>query len=324
MNKEVRKMLKEAGVWKRFVIMLMLRSPFDILNSIISANLMASFIGIIEEGQKDKLLLNFLIFLLFITLLFAYNMTIWSTIATKTTVLLQKNLKIKVFDGITNLPYDILFDSFGADWVTRLNNDIDKACGYIMSPLNYMHMVIALVNVFISSIIMLFMNVELYIIGIFWVMAAFTINILLVSGKITEYSAIKQKNLVEYTELINVSAKDGEIISIFDGEDFIYQKIEDKSRDILKENMRIHNRLALCNMIYSFSGMIGYLMILVKGNDIMESEYWNFAKLCKMTQYRSNSVMSVNCIYNCIGNMKASIVGVKRVNEVLFREKTNG
>ena len=64
MNKQVKFMLKEAGVWKMFVIMLILRSPFDILNSILSANLIQSFIRTIENKETGMLLKYFLLFFL--------------------------------------------------------------------------------------------------------------------------------------------------------------------------------------------------------------------------------------------------------------------
>lgn len=310
-------MLRETGVSKRFIIMTILRSPFDILNAILTANLMQSFIRIIEQEQKDMLWKNVLIFLVFSILLFGYNMSIWSTIAVKTTVLLQKNLRKKVFDRIMELSPEELQGAFGADWFTRLNNDIDKACGYLMSPLNYMHMVIALVNLCISSVILVIMNVKLYIIGMCWVFAAFILNILVISKKIPTFKANAQKRLVEYTDLVDTASKNSEAICIFEGEAFIRKKIEEKSYRILKENMKVHNRASLCNMTYAFSGMLGYLMMLLGGNDIIGAEIPDFATLCKLTQYRANSVMSVNVVYNSINNMKGSLVGVDRVNEVL-------
>ena len=65
MNKEAVKMLKEVGVWKRFIVMMILRSPFDILNSVLTSNLMCSFIRIIENDEKEKLAGNAFLYLLF-------------------------------------------------------------------------------------------------------------------------------------------------------------------------------------------------------------------------------------------------------------------
>ncbi len=320
MNKEVYRMLKTSGVWKMFLIMLILRSPFDILNSVLTANLMQSFIRMIENKRTENLWTTAALFFLFTILLFGYNMTVWSTIAVRATVKLQKNLRKKVFEKIMNLSSEELSGSHRADWFTRLNNDVDKACGYLTSPLNYMHMMIAIVNLVISSVIMIFMNLELYIIGICFLLPILAINILVISGKISVYKNNAQKALVEYTDLIDVAIKDKEALAVYDANDFILDKMEKKSKEILKENMKAHSRASLCNTLYAFSGMIGYLFVLLKGNDIIGKGIKDLGALLKMTQYRSRTVMSANCIYTSVNNMRGSLVGVKRVNEIIIED----
>ena len=146
MNKQVRKLLKEAGVWREFVVMMILRSPFDICNSILTANMMQTFMRLIEQNQSENLGKTLGVFFVLTVLLFGYNMTIWSTIAVRFTVKLQKTLREKMFHKIMSLPASELMGSSKAEWFTRLNNDIDKAVGYLVNPINFMHMVIASVN----------------------------------------------------------------------------------------------------------------------------------------------------------------------------------
>lgn len=323
MNKEMYSILKETGILKRYLIMLFLRSPFDILNSVLTANMMQSFIRIAEGGTEPVLWKNFWLYLILTTLLFGYNMTIWSLMASKTTVLLHTNLRKKMFDRMMNLSPEELCDVTGADFFTRLNSDVDKTIEYLTGPVNYIHMVIALVNLIISSVIMAFLNIELYVIGISLVIAAFTINVSLISRKITSYKTEARLSLVKYTDWINSVTKNREMLSIFQGEEYVKAQIKAESKNILKENMKAHNRVSLCNMTYAFSGMLGYLLILLRGNDIMGKEMADFGALCKMTQYRANSVMSVNIIYNSINNMKGNLAGADRVKEIVlpYKEK---
>ena len=51
MNKKVWKILKDIGMLKSFILILLLRLPFDFLNGVISANMLESFIRLAE---KDK------------------------------------------------------------------------------------------------------------------------------------------------------------------------------------------------------------------------------------------------------------------------------
>ena len=98
------------------------------------------------------------------------------------------------------------------------------------------------------------------------------------------------------------------------------EKMEKKSKEILKENMKAHSRASLCNTLYAFSGMIGYLFVLIRGNAIIGVDLKDIGALLKMTQYRSRTVMSANCIYASVNNMRGSLVGVERINEVIIEE----
>lgn len=316
MNKEAYRLLKLIGLDRRFIIMVLLRSPFDTLSAILTANIMQSFVELIENGE-DSLWQTVLLFLGLSVLLFAYNMTIWSVIAVKISVSMQKNLRRSVFERIVSLPAERLEGAFGSDWFTRLNSDVDRACNYLNGAVNYIHMVVAAVNVIISSVIMLFINVELYIIGIICLLPFFFLNVLVISRKIVVHKRNAQYNLTEYTNWIDAVCKNRDMLAVFDGEGFIRTKIEEKSRAIMQNNMKAHNRASLSTMMYTFSGMLGYLMTLIRGNDIIGEEMIDFAVLYKMTQYRANMVMSVNLVYNCINNMKGNYVGIERIKEVI-------
>ncbi len=317
-------MLKEAGVWREFVIMMILRSPFDICNSILSANMMQKFMRLIEQGRSESLGKTLGIFLVLVVLLFGYNMTVWSTIAVRFTVKLQKTLRGKMFDKIMKLPAGELMGSSKAEWFTRLNNDIDKAVGYLVSPINFMHMVIASISLVISSIIMMFLSVELYIIGICCLVPFFMLNVFVISAKINVFKKEAQTSLVNYTDWIDAALKEKEVLAVYDAKDFAKEHIRQKSLAILKHNMKAHNRSAVCSMFYAFSGMLGYILLLYRGNDIIEKKLDDFADLCKVTQYRGNIVLSFNCVLNSIINMRGSLVGVGRVNEVLLGGKDDG
>lgn len=316
MNKQAYRMLKEAGIEKQFFAVLILRLPFDTVNSVINANMVQRFLKMIELNQQDCLWSSFALFLILSILLFAYNMLIWSTIAVKTGVLMQKRFRQKVFTKIMSLSPEELEGAFGADWFTRLNNDVDKACNYLTGPLNYTHMMIAILNIVISSVIMLFINVELYVICVVCLLPFFLFNVLVISQKISEYKRRAQLNLVGYTNWIDVAYKNQDMLAVFDGEALIRSRLEEKSLAIQRENMKAHNRAALSSMTHTFSGLFGYLLLLLKGNEIIGEELIDFSTLNKMTQYRANMVMGVNCVNTCINNMKGNLVGVMRINEI--------
>lgn len=316
MNKKAFRMLKEAGLHKVFFIMLMLRLPFDTLNSIFSANMIQSFTEIIQKNETNRLWRNVLLFLLFSLLLFGYNMLIWSTISVKTGVKMQKKFRLRVFDAISELTPWELSNRFGADWFTRINSDVDKACNYLTGAVNYIHKMIAILNVLVTSVIMLFINSELFLIGIACLLPFFFLNVLLIAPKISVFRKKGQEMLAEYTNWIDVAQKNQEVIKVFDGTEFIRKKMEESSIRFQNENNKANRRAALSEFTGAVSGMLGYLLILLRGNEIINEGLLDYSTLNKMTQYRGQIVKSVNMIYNCVNNMKGNFAGVERINEI--------
>lgn len=317
MNRDAYRMLKEIGLQRRFIVMTILRLPFDTLNAILTANIMQRFTDMIVKNGRESLWTNFLIFMALSVLLFGYNCLVWSTYAVKTGVLMQSRLRERIFDRIMSLPVEELEGAFGSEWFTRLNNDVDKACNYLTGAIHYMHMVIAILNVIVSSVIMLLLNVDLYVIGALCLLPFFLLNTLVISRKISVYKKKSQQNLVEYTAWLDAAVQNGEMLAVFDGGEFVRGKIAEKSGELQKQNMKVHSRVALCTMSSTVSGLLGYLAMLCRGDELIGEERIDFGMLFKMTQYRGNLVMSVNCIYDCTNNMKGDKVGIDRVNEVL-------
>ena len=156
----------------------------------------------IRQNQKENLWFNVVLFFALSALLFGYNMGSGSTIDDKTTVLLQKKLRKKIYEKILDVSPREMSEESKGDWFTALNNDVDNACAYLTSPLNYMHMVIALVNLVLSSIIMIFLNVELYVIGICCLLPFFFFYVMVISRKITFFKESAKKYLGKYTDWI--------------------------------------------------------------------------------------------------------------------------
>ncbi len=317
MTKDAYKMLKQLNLHKTFIIMLILRSPFDTLMAVLSANLLNSFLRNIEFTDRAGIIGSFFLFLLFSFLLFAFNMTVWMTLGVKSGVLLQTRLRKKVFDTMLSLSPEKL-EAYGTgDWITRLNNDIDMACNYFSMPVSYMHTMIAVVNVVISSVIMLTINIPLYVVAMVCMLPFFLLNTLIITVKIPKFRKSARQAFVRYTEFISPVIASRDVTEIFDGKDFMIKKAEALSNNICRENMKIQRRIAASRLVMTFSGALGYLLLLAAGSTMIGDSLPDFAKLTKVTQYRANMMKSTNCIGDGISNMRNYRIGIERVNEVI-------
>ena len=83
MNKKAIRILKETGMMRDFIFMMILRAPFDFLNAVLASNMLESFIRLVERKEEGELFPKFWIFLLFTILLFGYNMFVWAVVSMK-------------------------------------------------------------------------------------------------------------------------------------------------------------------------------------------------------------------------------------------------
>ena len=61
------------GVWRKYIILLLLRAPFDALRTWMYANLLKSFFSCLEMGNSDSLLKISIVYGLICAMLFVYN-----------------------------------------------------------------------------------------------------------------------------------------------------------------------------------------------------------------------------------------------------------
>ena len=153
MDRKVSWILKELGLWKTLMVVMILRLPFDSLNAILGANLLERFLRLIQTKGRDELPSAFWTFLLFTVLLFAYNATVWSLISVKANLLLHRKLREKILQSMLDRNGQEMEQYSAGDWITRINADADRTAGYLMEPLNFMHAAIATCNLIVSSVI---------------------------------------------------------------------------------------------------------------------------------------------------------------------------
>ena len=309
-------LMKELGVHRIFVVSLLLRLPFDFLHTVLGANLICSFVRLIERDQKGRLTSTFLLFLLLFAVLFAYNMIIWSTISLKVNVLLQKRIRRKMFLHLLGSEYkDVLRFSSG-EWINRMNSDIDRLHGYLMMPLNFMHMAIALFNMILSAIVLGFLNLPLLILSVLILVPFSILSCVVVVRKIPVFRRRAQEAFGKYTNWAGPIIASRDSIEVFDGGDFVMKKVEETSLSILSENMKAHRASARASALNTICGTSGYILLLLCGDSMMGSTIADLSELLKITQYRGALMQSVMCINSSVNNMRGNRAGAERVLEV--------
>ena len=321
MNRKVSGIIKELDMKKDFLIMMILRSPFDFLNAVLNANMLEAFIRMAERKEENELLHTFVKFLIFVVLLFGYNALVWSTISVKTDMMFHKRLRKRLLSSMLSRTEQQMESKSAGDWVTRLNMDTDKTADYITCPLNFMHAMIATVNLILSSIILIILNVRLYAVAVLVMIPFFFLSSVVIIRKIPYYRKKALESHAKYTNWIEPIVEAGDVIRVFDGEEIVMKKVEEASIEIFRRNIKAHKCTSWSSFVNIISGNIGYILLLLMGNSMIGSGVRDFAELTKITQYRGQMMMGVMCVNSCINNMKTNLAGAETVNEVLIEEE---
>ena len=317
MNKKVIRILKETGMMKDFIFMMILRAPFDFLNAVLASNMLESFIRLVERKEEGELFPNFWIFLLFTVVLFGYNMFVWAVVSMKINIRFIKKLRMRVYKSLLSRTQQEMEKLSAGDWISRLNSDVDKTDLYLVGPLNFMHMVISVVNLSMSAIVLFILNHTMLLVTLAVMLPFFFLSSVVVIKKIPVFKKRSREHYAKFTNWMEPVVNSSEAIKIFEGEELILKKVEEESLLIMKNNMRAHKRTALASGINTFSGISGYLLLLFLGNSMMGSEIEDVARMFKITQYRGEMMKSVMMLNSCIGRMKTNLPGAERVEEVL-------
>ena len=317
MNRKVRKILKETGMIKDFILVMILRAPFDFINALLSANMLETFIRLAERKEEGELLPTFGMFLLFTVIMFGYNMFVWAVVTMKINIRFIKKLRMRVYKSLLSRTGQEMEELSAGDWISRLNSDIDKTDLYLVGPLNFMHLLIASVNMTLSAAVLFMLNRTMLAVSLLVTLPFFFLSSVVAIRKVPVFKKNSREHYAKYTNWMEPVVNASESIRIFDGEELVMAKAEEESLKIMKNNMKAHKRTALATGINTFSGMTGYLLLLFLGNSMIGSELDDFARMMKITQYRGEMMKSVMMINNCVGRMKGNLPAAERVEEVL-------
>ena len=317
MNRKVRKILKETGMTKDFILVMILRAPFDFINALLSANMLETFIRLAERKEEGELLPTFGMFLLFTVIMFGYNMFVWAVVTMKINIRFIKKLRMRVYKSLLSRTGQEMEELSAGDWISRLNSDIDKTDLYLVGPLNFMHLLIASVNMTLSAAVLFMLNRTMLAASLLVTLPFFFLSSVVAIRKVPVFKKNSREHYAKYTNWMEPVVNASESIRIFDGEELVMAKAEEESLKIMKNNMKAHKRTALATGINTFSGMTGYLLLLFLGNSMIGSELDDFARMMKITQYRGEMMKSVMMINSCVGRMKGNQPAAERVEEVL-------
>lgn len=313
---EFGKLLKRMGIRRKYIFLLLLRSPFDALRTWMLANLMKSVFFFLEtEGSAaGSLLKTCVVYGLISTMLFVYNGVIWSMYAAFS-ARAEAWLQRKMLEKILSLSLRQADSRFSGEWITKLNSDIQAAFTMMNGPLNIPHLAVSVINTMLSLVLMLrcsplFLGVS----GLF-LLAPLFFNDKIVFKPISRLKEEAQNAMSENTSAIKPLITDADAILLYDAGGLMMRKCDESSRKLLKINMKIHMRKALSDAGMRLCGIGGYLVILFIGYGFVCNGTIAFSDVVYCFQVRGSIIVGVSMFITCLNNIKANSVCVKRIQD---------
>ena len=321
------RLIKRMGIQRKYVILLLLRSPFDALRTWMLASLMKSVFFCLEAGTRvagqgvnhngfDSLPEICVIYGLISALLFVYNGIIWSVYAAfsaRSEAWMQK----KLLEKILALPLKQVDGRFSGEWITKLNGDIQAAFMMMNGPMNIPHLAVAAINTLLASFLM-FRN-SLLILCVTWlfVLMQLFLNYKVVLKPIPSLKEASLKAMSESTSAIRPLITEADTILLYDAGELIMKSCEENSRKLLKINMKMHVRSALNDVSMRLLGIGGYLVVMLIGYGFIYKGTMAFSDVVYCFQVRGSIIAGMFMLVTCLNNLKANSVCVKRINNTL-------
>lgn len=318
---ELRKLIKKMGIQRKYIFLLILRSPFDGLRAWMLANLLKAVFLCLETNDGAGLWTVCVTYGLICALLFFYNGTVWSLYAAFSAKV-EARLQRIMLQRIISLPLKQVDGRFGAEWITRLNSDIQAVNTMMSGPLNIPHAVVSVMNTMLSSFLMLKSSRLLFAVTWVFILPHLLINYRIVLKGMPKLKGEAQKAMAESTSVMEPLVAEAEAILLYDAGELMMKKCDESSRRLMKMNQSMYMRKALSNTVLHLFGCGGFFVLLLGGYSLILKGMMSLAEVMYCLQIRLSILAGMLMLLNSVNNIKANAVCVKRVNDVLEQEGT--
>jgi ABC-type bacteriocin/lantibiotic exporter with double-glycine peptidase domain len=309
-------MFRVTGGFRRFIILLLLRCPFEALRTcVIAAFLRFAFRSVTGENVNE-LYMTCAIFALGCMFLFLYNGTVWraySTFATKWAGRLRRIL----FRHISGLSLQQIEAKSSGEWITRLNSDAQAATAIQNQSLHLPHAAVSVINTCLSSILLIMVNPSFFGVTVLFVVPNMLISQFIIARPMTSLALDVQEATAENTTDLNTIVTCADTAAIYDAQVFLLKRFEESSLKLRKASMKMRRQAALGSGMLPLVGMGGYLVMLLIGGKMIAAGKIDFGTLTAAFQYRGGILVGSMMFVNSLINIKATMAGVKRINDTM-------
>jgi len=226
-------------------------------------------------------------------------------------------IRRKLFEHISGLSLEQIEARPTGEWIARLNSDVNAATALLNQNMHLPHAIVSLVNISITSVMLVLVNPELFSLIILFAVSHILINQLFIVKPLMKLSMNVQEAAADNASDMNALITCADTAILYDAQDFLLKRFEKSSLELRKEKMKIQHRKAMERGLLSLMGMSGYLVILLFGWRWINAGSMTFGELVAVFQYRGSLLAGSMMFITSFMNVISAQAGVKRVNDTM-------
>jgi ABC-type bacteriocin/lantibiotic exporter with double-glycine peptidase domain len=312
MVKELKSIFKYIGGGWRYIGLILLRSPVNILFTLINAWFLQHAFNTIIAKDNVQLKLTCINFGLASFGLFLYNGLVWSVCAASFVTKAEGRLRRVLFNKITSLSCEQIESKPQGEWITKLNMDVQMPFSEA-----YVQTAAAVMSCFVSAIILLMIHPSMFGLVLLFVIPHILCSQLLVARHMMRLQNISLEAAACNTEDLAALINCGEIALLYDGQEYLMKRFEQSSLAIQTAHMNIHKRNALSSGILPLFGLGGYLAILTAGGELLGKGDIRFGELTAIFQYRNGLLAGIFMLLSGLITIQGNRAGIRRLIEMM-------
>ncbi len=314
--RDLKTLFSVTGGLRRFIILLILRCPFDALQTVIQALFLQFGFNAIDGDDLSELYLTCAVSVVGFGLLFLYNGTMWTIFAINYTKWIA-TIRRKLFWHVSALSLQKIDTKPTAEWITRFNSDVQVSTAIFGHPVQLPHAAYSIVNIIVSSIFLINLNPAIYGLIVLFVIPHLLISQFIISKPMTSLATKVQEVTSINTTDMNVLVTCANTAILYDAGTFLISRFRNSSLELRKANMKICHRNALSAGLLPLLGMSGYLIIILIAGVWIADGKMTFGDLTAAFQYRGGVIIGAMILSRSLLNIKTSLSGIKRINETM-------
>ena len=316
MMRDLRVLFKTTGGGRHFILLLLLRCPFDALFTLLLASFLQLSFQAIRQGNASGLFAACAVLGIGSLLLFLYNGMVWAKYAAYA-VEWCYSLRCKLFHHLSGISLQQMEERPSGDWLTRLNADVQQASALLNQPLHLAHAATATVGIGLSSVFLWMIQPSLYLLTLLFLLPHLVISQWFMARPMAKLSAQVQEATSCHTTQMNALITCADTAIMYDAMPFLLSRFEATSLSERKTFMMMKSRQAVGGTLLTLLGMIGFLIILLVGGRQIAEGSLTFGELTATFQYRGGILAGSLMLANSLVSIQTALAGVHRVNETM-------